>query len=136
MGYAPHASAGATPSPDDVVRVRARQRERGVPESFEWPAELTPSLRGLIERAGLPVAERPLMDLDPRHRMPAPLPAGVTIRPVAADDPALVAHARDHGVHTVFLAYAEGAVARIYARLGFRPAGTTLLVAGQPARGA
>ncbi|GAA2105139.1 GNAT family N-acetyltransferase [Actinomadura alba] len=48
---------------------------------------------------------------------------------------ALAAHARDHGVHTVFLAYAEEAVARIYARLGFRPAGTTLLIANQPARG-
>lgn len=48
---------------------------------------------------------------------------------------ALAAHAHEHGVHTVFLAYAEEAVARIYARLGFRPAGTTLLIADQPARG-
>lgn len=48
---------------------------------------------------------------------------------------ALAAHARDHGVHTVFLAYAEAAVARIYARPGFRPAGTTLLIADQPTRG-
>ncbi|MFF2061285.1 GNAT family N-acetyltransferase [Streptomyces sp. NPDC058200] len=48
---------------------------------------------------------------------------------------ALAAHARDHGVRTVFLAYAQEAVARIYARLGFRPAGTALLIANQPARG-
>jgi predicted GNAT family acetyltransferase len=48
---------------------------------------------------------------------------------------ALAAHAREHGVRTVFLAYAEEAVARIYARLGFRVAGTTLLIANQPARG-
>lgn len=47
---------------------------------------------------------------------------------------ALVEHAREHGVSTVFLAYAQGAVARIYARLGFRPADTTLLIANQPAR--
>lgn len=47
---------------------------------------------------------------------------------------ALVTHARDHGVDTIFLAYAEEAVARIYARLGFRPVGTTLLIADQPAR--
>jgi predicted GNAT family acetyltransferase len=44
-------------------------------------------------------------------------------------------HARDHGVRTVFLAYAQETVARIYARLGFRAAGTTLLIANQPARG-
>jgi len=48
---------------------------------------------------------------------------------------ALATHARDHGVHTVFLAYAEEPVARIYARLGFRPVDTTLLIANQPARG-
>ncbi|MDG4860239.1 GNAT family N-acetyltransferase, partial [Streptomyces sp. T-3] len=49
---------------------------------------------------------------------------------------ALAVHAREHGVQTVFLAYALEAVARMYARLGFRPAGTTLLVSNQPARGA
>jgi predicted GNAT family acetyltransferase len=47
---------------------------------------------------------------------------------------ALAVHAREHGVDTVFLAYAQESVARIYARLGFRPAGTTLLIADQPAR--
>ncbi|NVI86767.1 GNAT family N-acetyltransferase [Actinomadura sp. BRA 177] len=231
-------SAGGhvSPSAADIDLVRARQRELGVPEAFEWLAEVTPSLRGRIEAAGLPVAERPLMILDPLHQLPPqPLPAGVTIRAVDADDPALpevmalpelafadegtevgsaghaelaavaeelsadgaaatvraslraghkvlvaafapdgtplaaghyhpvngtteiggvgtlpaarrqglgaavtaalAAHAREHGVATVFLAYAEEAVARIYARLGFRPAGTTLLIANQPARG-
>ncbi|WUD70953.1 GNAT family N-acetyltransferase [Streptomyces sp. NBC_00510] len=224
------------PSADDIARVRARQRELGVPQAFEWLAEVTPSLRGRIEAAGLPVAERPLMVLDPRRPLPRqPLPDEVTIREVHADDPALpavlalpglafadegtatgpagrvelaaaaealradttvattapslraghktliaafapdgtplaaghhhpadgtteiggvgtlptarrqglgaavtaalAAHARDHGVRTVFLAYAHRAVARIYARLGFRPAGTTLLISGQPARG-
>ncbi|UXY31699.1 GNAT family N-acetyltransferase [Streptomyces sp. HUAS TT20] len=218
----------------DIDRVRARQRELGVPEAFEWLAEAAPTLRAHIEAAGLPVAERPLMALDPHHRLPAqPLPAGVTIRALTADDPALPAvlalprlaftkntaagsagprqlqaeaekliadgtvetirpsiraghkrlvaalvpdgtplaaghyhpaggtteiggvgtlptarrqglaaavtaalatHARDHGVHTVFLAYAEDTVARIYARLGFRPADITLLIADQPAR--
>ncbi|MEU0182672.1 GNAT family N-acetyltransferase [Streptomyces sp. NPDC006207] len=224
------------PSADDIARVRARQRELGVPQAFEWLAEVTPSLRGSIEAAGLPVAERPLMVLDPRRPLlRQPLPDGVTIREVHADDPALpavlalpglafadegtatgtagraelaaaaealradatvattapslrtghktlfaafapdgtplaaghhhpadgtteiggvgtlptarrqglgaavtaalAAHARDHGVRTVFLAYAHRTVARIYARLGFRPAGTTLLISGQPARG-
>ncbi|MFI9246253.1 GNAT family N-acetyltransferase [Streptomyces sp. NPDC053086] len=52
----------------------------------------------------------------------------------AAVTAALVTHARDNGVGTVFLAYAEDTVARIYSRLGFRPAGSTLLIANQPAR--
>jgi GNAT superfamily N-acetyltransferase len=231
-------SAGGpvTPSAADIDLVRARQRELGVPEAFEWLAEVTPSLRVRIEAAGLPVAERPLMVLDPLRQVPPQhLPDGVTIRAVDAEDPALPAvlaipvlafadggtavgpagraeleavaeglradgtaaatrpslradhktlvgafapdgtplaaghyhpangateiggigtlpaarrqglgaavmaalatHARDRGVNTVFLAYADAAVARIYARLGFRPAGTTLLIANQPARG-
>ncbi|WP_189706847.1 GNAT family N-acetyltransferase [Streptomyces phaeofaciens] len=215
----------------DVARVRARQRELGVPEAFEWLAEAAPDLRERIEAAGLTVAERPLMILDPQRPMePRPLPDGVTIRAVDADDPALpavlalprlafapgstggaealsavagelladgtvaavrptltaghkrllaafapdgvplaaghyhpaggtteiggvgtlptarrqglaaavtaalVTDAREHGVTTVFLAYAQDSVARIYARLGFRPAGLTLLIADQPAR--
>lgn len=219
----------------DIARVRARQRELGVPEAFEWLAEAAPALRACIEAVGLPVEERPLMVLDPEHPLPPQaLPDGVTIRVLTADDPALPAtlalprlafaaagtavgtagraelsavaeeltadgtvetvrpsiraghkrlvaafapdgtplaaghchpadgtteiggvgtlptarrrglaaavtaalatHARDHGVRTVFLAYAEDSVARVYARLGFRPAGITLLIANQPAR--
>ena len=220
---------------DDIERVRARQRELGVPQAFEWLAEAAPGLRARIEAAGLPVADRPLMTLGQRHAVaPQPLPDGVSVRALAVDDPALpaalalprlafaepgtrqsnagpaelralaeeltadgtvatvrptvaaghktlvaalaadgtplavghyhpaggtteiggigtlptarrqglaaavttalVTHARAHGVHTVFLAYADEAVARLYARLGFRPAGTTLLIADQPAR--
>lgn len=252
-GHARPAGAGAGPvTAADVARVRARQRELGVPEAFEWLAETAPDLRDRIEAAGLTVAERPLMVLDPRQPMtPQPVPDGVVIRAVEADDPALpavlalprlafapsgtsgtgdaggpgtaggpggtvgvpgaaelsataarlladgtvdvvrptlraghkrlvaafapdgvplaaghyhpaggateiggvgtlptarrqglaaavtaalVTDARDHGVTTVFLAYALDSVARIYARLGFRPAGITLLIAGQPAR--
>ncbi|MFE1307545.1 GNAT family N-acetyltransferase [Streptomyces sp. NPDC058755] len=215
----------------DIARVRSRQRELGVPESFEWLAEAAPTLRARIEAVGLPVDERPLMALDPDHPVPPQaLPDGVTMRVLTADDPALPAtlalprlafastgtagraelsalaeelsadgtvettrpciraghkilvaalapdgtplaaghyhpaagtteiggvgtlptarrrglaaavtaalagHARDHGVRTVFLAYAEDRVARIYARLGFRAAGITLLIANQPAR--
>ncbi|MFE7933019.1 GNAT family N-acetyltransferase [Streptomyces sp. NPDC057456] len=233
---------GAAPvSAADIARVRARQRELGVPQAFEWLAESAPALRARIEAAGLLVLRRPLMVLPPHHPLPPqPLPDGVTLRALTADDPALpaalavphlafaeepragepgpatgpsdraelarrsealtgdgtvaavrstiraghkvlvaalapdgtplatghyhpanatteiggvgtlpsarrqglaaavtaalVAHARAHGVETVFLAYAQETVARIYARLGFRPAGTTLLIAGQPAR--
>lgn len=233
----PASARSVTATAADIARVRARQRELGVPEAFEWLAEVTPSLRARIEEtAGLPVTERSLMALDPHHALPPQsLPEGVTIRALEANDPALpavlaipglafaaegtavgsagraelavaaeqlaadgtvattrhslraghkvlvaafgpdgtplaaghyhpangtteiggigtlpaarrqglgaavtvalAAHAREHGVHTVFLAYAEEAVARIYARLGFRPAGTTLLIANQPARG-
>ncbi|MFF2061286.1 hypothetical protein ACFVWZ_05690 [Streptomyces sp. NPDC058200] len=70
----------------------SRQRELGVPEAFEWLAEVTPSLRGRIEEAGLLVAERPLMVLDPHHPLPPQrLPHGVTIRALDAGDPALPA---------------------------------------------
>ncbi|MFE2064093.1 GNAT family N-acetyltransferase [Streptomyces sp. NPDC059467] len=231
----PVAGGSAAMADTDIARVRARQRELGVPTAFEWLAEMAPTLRARIEAVGLPVAERPLMILDrDRPVDQRPLSDGVTLRALTADDPALpaalalprlafaeegtavgstgpgelsaaarelvedgtvaavrpviraghktlvaalssdgtplavghyhpakgtteiggigtlpsarrrglaaavttalVGHARDHGVSTVFLAYADDAVARIYARLGFRPAGTTLLIADQPAR--
>ena len=50
---------------EDVRRVRARQRELGIPESFEWVAETTPLLRAAVEESGLTVHEYPLMVLDP-----------------------------------------------------------------------
>ncbi|MFF0598176.1 GNAT family N-acetyltransferase [Streptomyces antibioticus] len=233
-GHAQPGGAGGV-ADGDIARVRARQRELGVPEAFEWLAEAAPDLRERIEAAGLTVAERPLMVLDPGRPLapqpqPQPLPAGVSVRAVEADDPALPAvlalprlafgrddtagarelaaaaedviadgtveavrptlraghkrllaafgpdgvplaaghyhpaggateiggvgtlptarrqglaaavttalavDAREHGVTTVFLAYAAESVARLYARLGFRPAGVTLLIADQPAR--
>ncbi|MCX4741494.1 GNAT family N-acetyltransferase [Streptomyces antibioticus] len=229
-GHAQPGGAGAV-ADGDIARVRARQRELGVPEAFEWLAEAAPDLRERVGAAGLTVAERPLMVLDPGLPLaPRALPAGVSVRAVEADDPALPAvlalprlafgpdgtagarelaaaaegvvadgtveavrptlraghkrllaafgpdgvplaaghyhpaggateiggvgtlptarrqglaaavttalavDAREHGVTTVFLAYAAESVARLYARLGFRPAGVTLLIADQPAR--
>ena len=41
---------------DDVAAVRARQRELGVREAFEWVHETTPSLAGAAAAAGLEVA--------------------------------------------------------------------------------
>jgi ribosomal protein S18 acetylase RimI-like enzyme len=75
----------------DVMAVRSRQRELGLPESFEWVAETTPTLRAAIEEAGLVVHEHPLMVLEPQAPVPSasPLPAGVSVRMVAADDPVL-----------------------------------------------
>lgn len=78
-------------SADDVDRVRERQRALGLPESFEWVAETTPTLRAAVERSGLMVHEHPLLVLGPgallpmvRHR-----PDGITVRMVAPADPAL-----------------------------------------------
>ncbi|MEU2602472.1 GNAT family N-acetyltransferase [Streptomyces hirsutus] len=75
----------------DVHRVRARQRELGIPESFEWVAETAPALRAAVEQAGLAVHEHPLMVLGPDVPAPAlPEPAdGVVVRTVGPDDPVL-----------------------------------------------
>ncbi|MGK4580103.1 GNAT family N-acetyltransferase [Kitasatospora sp. HPMI-4] len=76
----------------DVQRVRARQRELGAPEAFEWVAETTPSLRAAAEASGLSVHAHPLMVLAPEAPVPPTGPrAGVTVRLLDADDPALAA---------------------------------------------
>ncbi|QNE73281.1 GNAT family N-acetyltransferase [Streptomyces finlayi] len=74
-----------------VARVRARQRELGIPESFEWIAETTPALRAAIEDSGLVVHEHPLMVLDPGAPVPAAdeLSDGLRVRTMDPDDPAL-----------------------------------------------
>lgn len=88
----PTAESAGSVTTADIARVRARQCELGVPEAFEWLAEAAPALRARIEAVGLPVAERPLMALDPHLPIaPQPLPDGVTIRVLTADDPALPA---------------------------------------------
>lgn len=85
-----HGSAAITAA--DIARVRARQRELGVSEAFEWLAEAAPTLRACIEAADLPVAERPLMALHPHCPVGLqPLPGSVTLRVLTADDPALPA---------------------------------------------
>ncbi|MFD3332433.1 GNAT family N-acetyltransferase [Streptomyces sp. NPDC058700] len=71
-----------------VEKVRARQRELGVPEAFEWVAETTPGLRAAVEASGLTVSEHPLMVLE-GEALAVPEPEGVTVRMVGADDPAL-----------------------------------------------
>ncbi|MGW5129096.1 GNAT family N-acetyltransferase [Streptomyces sp. NPDC004069] len=75
----------------DVHRVRARQRELGIPESFEWVAETAPALRAAVEQAGLAVQEHPLMVLGPDVPNPAvpEVADGVVVRTVGPDDPAL-----------------------------------------------
>ncbi|MFE0772109.1 GNAT family N-acetyltransferase [Streptomyces sp. NPDC058861] len=86
-----------------VERVRARQRELGVPEAFEWVAETAPGLRAAVEASGLTVREHPLMVLE-GGPLAVPEPGGVTVRVLDADDPGL-----------------ESAVAAPYAAFGFPP---------------
>jgi ribosomal protein S18 acetylase RimI-like enzyme len=74
---------------DDVAAVRARQRELGVREAFEWVHETTPSLAGAAAAAGLEVLQVPLLALDAEHWTPAPAPEGVVVRMLGADDRAL-----------------------------------------------
>ncbi|MGT2528333.1 GNAT family N-acetyltransferase [Streptomyces nojiriensis] len=86
--YARPALGGSAATVADVERVLARQRELKVPESFEWVAETSPSLRGPVEAAGLHVHAHPLMVLDAGA---VPLPAHPDIRLLGADDPLLKA---------------------------------------------
>ena len=73
--------------PEHVTRVRQRQRELGLPESFEWTHEIVPGLRAAVEAAGLSVHTYPLMVLDSTARVrPAP-PAGVSVSLVSPDLP-------------------------------------------------
>jgi ribosomal protein S18 acetylase RimI-like enzyme len=69
----------------DVERVRTRQRELQVPESFEWVAETTPALCAAVEAGGLNVHMHPLLLLDAlAHRTVAV--DGVDVRLVTPDD--------------------------------------------------
>ena len=72
----------------DVRMVRARQRELGIPESFEWIEQVAPDLTEAAAGGGLEVTAHPLMVLDtPPGRIQ--LPAGVAVRTVRWDEPDL-----------------------------------------------
>jgi GNAT superfamily N-acetyltransferase len=72
--------------PEDVQRTRARQRELGIPQAFEWVAETTPSMQAAASGAGLTVMEYPLMVLR-EHRPPVrQLPPDLEVRLVTLDD--------------------------------------------------
>ncbi|MEU4622853.1 GNAT family N-acetyltransferase [Actinoplanes sp. NPDC023801] len=59
-----------TPSAADIAAVRVRQRELGLPESFEWVHETTPDLLAVARSAGLDVLLAPLLALDPAALVP------------------------------------------------------------------
>lgn len=112
----PQLGGSAEFSVDDVRAVRARQRELGAPEAFEWVAEISPGLRTAAEAAGLAVHEHPLMSLDPQAFAGAPAPSrpGLRLRMVRADDPDL-------------------AVLRAVAEVGFSSPGTQVGAHGREA---
>ena len=87
----PRLGLGEDVGADDVAAVRARQRELGVREAFEWVHETTPSLAGAAAAAGLDVLRVPLLALDPAAWAPPAAPADVELRMLGADDPALPA---------------------------------------------
>jgi GNAT superfamily N-acetyltransferase len=92
--------AGPPATVQDVFGVRARQRDRGLPESFEWVDEVAPGLIEVVERSGLAVERLPLLTLSgPVGAAPV---AGAGVRIVAPDDPDL-----DRITATVSLGFAS-----------------------------
>lgn len=80
----------------DVVRLRERQRELGVPESLEWVVELAPGLAEAAEAAGLAVHRHPLMHRVSDGGIPLPTPPGLRLRIAADADALAAAHAVAH----------------------------------------
>ena len=72
-----------------VNGARARLRELGQPETFEWVHETAPSLIGAIRETGLDVLEVPLLVLDRSLWRPPDRPPSVALRRLDPDDPAL-----------------------------------------------
>ncbi|MEH1126031.1 GNAT family N-acetyltransferase [Micromonospora sp. CPCC 206061] len=85
----PRLGATEPPSAADVIAVRARQREVGAPEAFEWVHETSPDLLAVARSAGLRVLEAPLLVLD-REALVTPPPDLVTI--IDAEAPSFAAH--------------------------------------------
>jgi GNAT superfamily N-acetyltransferase len=102
--YARPRRGADTPSAADVTAVRARQRELGLPEAFEWVHETTPEMLGVARSAGLDVLLAPLMVLEHAALVPDLPVAGAVIRLL---DPASAGYAGDL------------AAARAVAQLGF-----------------
>ncbi|SCF22142.1 FR47-like protein [Micromonospora chaiyaphumensis] len=87
----PRADATEPPTLADVTAVRARQRELGLPEAFEWVHEVTPDLLAVARSAGLSVLEAPLMVLEP-DRLPDPATlSDVPVRVLDPGDPGFAA---------------------------------------------
>jgi len=75
----------------DVDLVRARQRALGLAETFEWIADVVPSVGPAAAESGLSVSEHPLMYLD--VLLPSRPPEGFEVRMVEAQDDLALLHA-------------------------------------------
>ncbi|HUR16037.1 MAG TPA: GNAT family N-acetyltransferase [Candidatus Limnocylindrales bacterium] len=71
---------------EDVLTLRAAQRERGTTETIEWVHEIAPSMAESAVAAGLQVAAYPLMSLRPADFAPTAPPDGVEVRLLGDDD--------------------------------------------------
>ena len=80
--YARPRRGGAEPTAGDVARVRERQRGLGIPESFEWIADVSPAMRAAAVEAGVPPTDHPLMV----HSGGGVTAAGLDIRLVDPDE--------------------------------------------------
>ena len=100
----------------DVVALRSRQRELGLPETIEWLAEVAPDLSTACRDAELRVSEHPLLvHHDP---LAVPVPDGLRIRRIDnPDDPIIPA-------------------AQVVARLAFAAPGTEISDVGPAERDA
>lgn len=78
--YARPTLGAAAPDVNGILAVRARQRELGVPEEFEWVDEVTPGLAPAAFDAGLAVRRCPLMVLDPGRMVLPSVPPGFVLR--------------------------------------------------------
>jgi ribosomal protein S18 acetylase RimI-like enzyme len=88
----PRLDAAEPPSAADITAVRARQRQLGVPESFEWVHETNPDLLAVARSAGLSVLLAPLLVLDPAAVPEPAVPDGVVVRVL---DPTVATFDRD-----------------------------------------
>ncbi|MFD6639139.1 GNAT family N-acetyltransferase [Micromonospora chalcea] len=107
----PRLDATGHPTLADVTAVRARQRELGLPEAFEWVHEHQPDLLAVARSAGLSVLEAPLMLLEPER---LPEPGTFSDVPVRVLDPAEPGFAADIALRRAVAAvgFANGGTAR------------------------
>ena len=85
----PRAGDRAPVTAADVTAVRARQRELGLPESFEWIEHSAPEMAAAAAAAGLRVHRHPMLVLGTLAPPPA-LPPATSVRIVDPDDAELV----------------------------------------------
>jgi ribosomal protein S18 acetylase RimI-like enzyme len=117
----PCPGASEPPSAAEITAVRQRQRDLGVPETFEWIHDTHPDLLATARSAGLAVLEAPLMVLDPAALPPPEEFSRVPVQILDPDDPRFEV---------------DIATRRALAMVGFGAPGTAAGTAGTAARDA